>query len=68
MKSMVKRVTLWGVVASAVLVTAATSVTMMTGGCGPYETIVCGPIDAGPRDSGQGGGDAGSTVKNLCDD
>ena len=61
----VKKWSLCGVMASAVLIAATSSLPMMTGGCGANETIVCPKEkDAGTDDGGQGGDDTGT---NLCD-
>jgi hypothetical protein len=67
-----KRWTLCGVMASVVIIAAASSLTAMTGGCGPNETIVCAIKDAGADDGGQGGDATGSTSTStstsLCDE
>lgn len=69
MDSMIaKKMTLCGVVACGMFIAAAASLPVMTGGCGPYETIVCPKDkDAGADDGGQGGNDTGSTGTGLCD-
>lgn len=64
-----RRMTLCGVMASATIVAAGSSVPLMMGGCGANETILCPPDDedAGADDGGQGGADTKSTSSSLCD-
>jgi hypothetical protein len=63
-----KRWTLCGVVASAVIISATASLSVMTGGCGTQITWACDPrSDAGADDGGEGGGDAESPEPVVCD-
>ena len=66
---LIKKWTLCGVMASAVLIAATSALPVMTGGCGANETLICesDDEDAGADDGGQGGNKTGSTGTGFCD-
>lgn len=68
MRLVAKKMTLCGVLASAIVVAATTSLPMMTGGCGANETLICGeyPREAGADDSGQDGEAPASDGGETC--